>query len=452
MKSKQPFLLVAFFVLFSWLIYQQLQTLSLSSFIFSDSLYLATMDKFGWASYSSPINVNYFPDYLFYLATGGLNTDPFVRVIYTGLAQFALIAFFVTLVTKPYAAALYLSIYMFTALDFAVSLSSHTLLILQVLMTLYVPARFRFLAVMAFSLSDPMFLLIGSAYLVARSLVQKNSQYKQHLFLMGVWVLCFIYGELNNYFNKVILMLIAGALASWFVALAFAKFKISITLTYSAEKVCGFLLIATAVTLALMEYPQWPIAPIRERYIIAILGCGMVLLFQESAITFSKLVLSLVCTAIFSVCLFLSAPAMVSKIEPEFARFDCLAKALIARGIDTVAVDYWVSKPLFLRSPEALNLIQFEFFKAEPFLWGSPYAWAQGDVTYFVQRKGCTGESERTHCTKDWLNTVAKPQVLLCDSFELYASEQPQSFHDIARKSDSIQKNFKRKVVDKLGN
>ena len=95
--------------------------------------------------------------------------------------------------------------------------------------------------------------------------------------------------------------------------------------------------------------------------------------------------------------------------------------------------------------------MQFEFFKAEPFLWGSPYAWAQGDVTYFVQRTGCTGESERTHCTKDWLNTVAKPQALLCESFELYASEQPQSFHDITRKSDSIQKNFKRKVVDKLG-
>jgi hypothetical protein len=193
--SKQPFLLVAFFVLFSWLIYQQLQALSLSSFIFSDSLYLATMDKFGWASYSSPINVNFFPDYLFYQASSGLSTDPFVRVIYTGLIQFALIAFAVTLVTKPYAAVLYLSIYIFTALDFAVSLSSHTLLILQVIMTLYLPARFRYLALRAFSLSDPMFLLIGSAYLVARSLVQKNSQYKQHLFLIGVWALCFVYGE-----------------------------------------------------------------------------------------------------------------------------------------------------------------------------------------------------------------------------------------------------------------
>ena len=449
--SKQPFLLVAFFVLFSWLIYQQLQALSLSSFIFSDSLYLATMDKFGWASYSSPINVNFFPDYLFYQASSGLSTDPFVRVIYTGLIQFALIAFAVTLVTKPYAAVLYLSIYIFTALDFAVSLSSHTLLILQVIMTLYLPARFRYLALIAFSLSDPMFLLIGSAYLVARSLVQKNSQYKQHLFLIGVWALCFVYGELNNYFNKVILMLIAAALASWLVQLAYAKFKIPITLRFSVEKVCGFLLIATAVALALMEYPQWPIAPILERYIIAILGSGMVLLFQETAISISKLVLSLVCTAIFSVFLYLAAPAMVSKIETEFAKFDCLAKALIARGIDTVAVDYWVSKPLFLRSPEPLKLIQFEFFKAEPFLWGSPYAWAQGDVTYFVQRVGCTKESERTHCTKDWLNTVAKPQALLCESFELYAADQPQSFHDIAKKSDSIKKNFKRKVVDKLG-
>ena len=449
MKSKQAFLLVAFFVLFSWLIFQQLQDLSLSSFVFSDSLYLATMDRFGWANYSSPINVNYFPDYLFYQASSVLSVDPFVRVIYTGLVQFALIAFAVTLVTKPYAAALYLSIYVFTALDFAVSLSSHTLLILQVIMTLYLPARFRFLAVMAFSLSDPMFLLIGSAYLVARSLVQKNSQYKQHVFLMAVWALCFVYGELNNYFNKVILMLIAGTLASWFVQLAYAKFKIPITLTFSAEKVCGFLLLATA--LALMEYPAWPIAPIRERYIIAILGSGMVLLFQESVITFSKLMLSLVCTAIFSVFLYLSAPAMVSKIDTEFARFDCLAKELITRGIDTVAVDYWVSKPLFLRSPEYLKLMQFEFFKAEPFLWGSPYAWAQGDVKYFIQRLGCTKESERTHCTKDWLNTVAKPQALLCQSFELYAADQPQSFHDITQKSDSIQKNFKRKVTDKLG-
>lgn len=451
MKSKQPFLLVAFFVLFSWLIYQQLQTLSLSSFIFSDSLYLATMDKFGWASYSSPINVNYFPDYLFYQASSVFSTDSFVRVIYTGLVQFALIAFAVTLVTKPYAAALYLSIYMFTALDFAVSLSSHTLLILQVIMTLYLPARFRFLAVMAFSLSDPMFLLIGSAYLVARSLVQKNSQYKQHVFLMAVWALCFVYGELNNYFNKVILMLIAGALASWFVQLAYAKFKIPITLTFSAEKVCGFLLLATALALALLEYPAWPIAPIRERYIIAILGSGMVLLFQEPVISLGKLLLALVCTSIFSVFLFLSAPAMVSKIDTEFARIDCLAKELIARGFDTVAVDYWVSKPLFLRSPEYLKLMQFEFFKAEPFLWGSPYAWAQGDVKYFIQRLGCTKESERTHCTKDWLNTVAKPQALLCESFELYAADQPQSFHDISRKSDSIQKNFKRKVTDKLG-
>ena len=451
MKSKQPYLLVAFFVLFSWLIYQQLQTLSLSSFIFSDSLYLATMDTFGWANYSSPINVNFFPDYLFYQASSVLSADPFVRVIYTGLIQFACIALAVTLMTKPYAAALYLSIYVFTALDFAVSLSSHTLLILQVIMTLYIPARFRFLAVMAFSLSDPMFLLIASAYLVARSLVQKNSQYKQHVFLMAVWALCFVYGELNNYFNKVILMLIAGALASWFVQLAYAKFKISVTLTFSVEKVCGFLLIATAVALALMEYPQWPIAPIRERYIIAILGSGMVLLFQESAITLSKLVLSLVCTVIFSVSLFLSAPAMVSKIDTEFARFDCLAKALIARGIDTVAVDYWVSKPLFLRSPEPLKLMQFEFFKAEPFLWGSPYAWAHGDVKYFIQRVGCTQESERTHCTKEWLNTVAKPQALLCESFELYETQQVQSFERITRKSDAIQLNFKRKVTDKLG-
>jgi hypothetical protein len=268
---------------------------------------------------------------------------------------------------------------------------------------------------------------------------------------MAVRALCFVYGELNNYFNKVILMLIAGAVASWFVQLAYAKFKIPITLTFSAEKVCGFLLVATALALAVMEYPAWPIAPIRERYIIAILGSGMVLLFQESAITLSKLVLSLVCTAIFSVSLFLSAPAMVSKIDTEFARFDCLAKALIARGIDTVAVDYWVSKPLFLRSPEPLKLMQFEFFKAEPFLWGSPYAWAHGDVKYFIQRVGCTQESERTHCTKEWLNTVAKPQALLCESFELYETQQVQSFERITRKSDAIQLNFKRKVTDKLG-
>lgn len=154
---------------------------------------------------------------------------------------------------QPLAAIAYLSLFLWTALDFAVSLSSHTLLILQVILTMHLPGRYRFLAVTLFALSDPMFLLIASAYLVADSMVHKTANSKGHAFLLLIWLACFIHGELNNYYNRVFLMLLVGALGSLSVTPLFHALKIKFVSQFRTEKVCGFLLLLTALSLALLE-------------------------------------------------------------------------------------------------------------------------------------------------------------------------------------------------------
>ena len=450
MKHKSTLLLLVFFSFFSFFIFQKLQALPLGTFIFSDSLYLPVMDRFGWNHYSSPINTNYFPDYFLYQFSGMWSSDAFVRVIYTGLIQFGLIAFVVTLVMQPLAAIAYLSLFLWTALDFAVSLSSHTLLILQVILTMHLPGRHRVLAVTLFALSDPMFLLIASAYLVADSMVHKTANSKGHAFLLLIWLACFIHGELNNYYNRVFLMLLVGALGSLSVTPLFNALKIKFVSQFRTEKVCGFLLLLTALSLALLEYPAWPITAIRERYIIAVLGCGLFFLFRDEKITSHKFWLSMACGIIFSTFLWKSAPFLTDKIKDEFANFDCLATELSHQNIHAIGVDYWVSKPLFLRSTDNIKLIQVEFYKAQPFLWGSPYEWAYGELNYFLQRNGCTGESERTHCTKDWLDQVAKPVGLVCTHYTLYKANQHVVFDEIHGKSDAIKSSFIEKVIQKF--
>lgn len=434
--NKKKFALDLFlYISYSILSFQILSTQTLD-FINSDSLYLATLERFGIFGVSPPPSTYYFPDYFLYYLTKAVLSDPFERIIAAGFVQLFLLVILFRIFSNFLRNFIFIFILLAFAPSLSITISFHLLSIALFFIILSAPKKTKNILLVAFGLMDPIVLLAWSIFLFVRTLKRNEYELRQQAALLISWLLCYVNGDLHPAHNKMLVML---ALALLVTNLAHhlrlhERLKRYFELVTEAE---AFRIIMCIFITAMLIVNQ------PDRYVIPLLGMALLNTTNkqdiEKQISTDLLLRLLPLIAVFFAFIF-SFKALTSKLDQYLNKYDCLINSLNQDHIKSVATDYWLSKFILIRSNYNIWVMPFHFEKGKPYIWISPYRMASQEISFFLVRNDC--HIGGIHCDLNWLNSFAKREKHLCEDYFLFKTAEPLLFDSVSSKVENIRQNF----------
>jgi len=390
--------------------------------ITSDSLWLSFLNYFGFFNFSTPTSINLFPEYFLLKIISYFTEDFLSQIIFIGMLQFILLIFFIIFFLPILLSSIVIIFLTYFFFTLQITASYHSTLFILFVTFLRLPHVYRPYLLIFLGLSDPILILIYSVMLFSNSLLN-NFNHRSHLFVLFSVFIFYLIGEFQNPFNKVFIFILFSYFLSY--ATSFIKFKfISV---FTPEQLSGVFLIILTIILYCFNNP--------ERYLVQIFLCSLFLIASNSIFENKnyKIIFSILIISILSIYFVIYFNSFYNRLKSNFDEFNCLANELIERKISTIAVDYWVAKPLYIAGNNSFNIIQFDFKKNRPFIYASPYDWANGSFNYFILRSNCSVE-ETTHCDKGLITSDTVYVGRLCKNYDLFYLEKPIVLDEITSK------------------
>jgi len=391
--------------------------------ITSDSLWLPFLNHFGFLNFSTPTSVNIFPEYFLLKIISFFTKDFLSQVILIGMTQFVLLIFFISFFLSNILSLVVLTILLVFFFSLQITASYHSVLFILFVIFLKSPHIFRPYLLIFLGLSDPILILIYSVYLFSNSLLN-NFNHRSHLFVLFSVFVCYLVGEFQNPFNKVFLFI----LLSYFLSYTSSLIKINFIKIITVEQLSGIFLIILIIVLYLFGNP--------ERYLIQLFLCSLFLIsfnYKSEHNYYYKFIFSFLLVSIISTYFIIFFNSFYNRLQSNFDQFKCLSYELKDRNISTIAVDYWIAKPLYIAANDSFNIIQFDFKKNKPFIYASPYDWAHGKFNYFLLRSSCSVQ-ETTHCDKSMITSDTVYVGQLCKNYDLYLLAKPVVLDEVSTK------------------